>query len=269
MVPRGQGKDKGGRANKERKSRATAKGKKAKHAVDGATEAARKRARHLVDPNIAIVAKDPLRVHIIAIALQRLYSPCEFARETGCTLGAAAYHFKVLWEHGFLELVELVPVRGAQKHMYRATKNAYISTSDWGQVSQALRPGIAGAAAQDLETRLTQAFETGTFFKRDDAYLLWDALTLDEVSWPKFVEGMAWAYKEAKDYEVETANRRAKGEVENSIPVTFAIMGFESPTPSQVRALEKRKRKAIKGKPAKRKSAKGRRSSRKRKDQKP
>lgn len=207
----------------------------------GVTRKAREEAAGIIDPSLSVVVKDPLRVQILAVAMQRAISPSEFARESGCSLGAAAYHFRILVRHGFLELVELIPVRGSTKHMYKATKSGFISDHEWGKIEQALRPGIAGTILQDFNSRVTQAMDAGTFFSRDDACMYWDPLTLDEVSWPKFVAMLAWAISEAKEYEVETVQRRADGESHETIPVTFAIAGFESPRVDEVKAKAKRK----------------------------
>lgn len=214
----------------------------------GVTHKAREEAAGIIDPNLSVVVKDPLRVQILAVAMQRPISPSEFAHESGCSLGAAAYHFRTLVKHGFLELVELIPVRGSTKHMYRATKSGYISDHEWGKVEQALRPGIAGAILQDFNNLVTQAMEAGTFSARDDTCMYWESLVLDEVSWPKFVAMLAWAVSEAKECEVETVQRRASGESHETIPVTFAIAGFESPAESESKAKAKRKRSPSKAK---------------------
>jgi DNA-binding transcriptional ArsR family regulator len=215
-----------GRVRKATKAKARAKGKPKR---GKATHTARELAAGLIDPHLAVVIKDPLRVQILAIAIQRPLSPSEFAKESGCSLSASAYHFKVLKDHGFIELVENVPVRGTYRHMYRATKSGFISNNDWGQVAQAFRPGVAGAILQDFNNRVTQAMETETLYSRDDACLYWAPLNLDEIGWSRLTEMIAWAIEEAKEYEVETVNRRNKGENDDCISVTFAIAGFESP----------------------------------------
>jgi DNA-binding transcriptional ArsR family regulator len=232
VVPKKEGKGKGHRKGVGRRG-------KARSSQKGATRMAREKAAGIVEPSLSIVVKDPLRVQILALAIQRPISPSEFADESGCPLSVVSYHFRVLRDKGFLELVEKVPVRGSTKHMYRATKSGFISDTEWGQVSQALRPGIAGAVLQDFNSRVTQAMEAGTLYSRDDTCMYWIPLSLDEMAWSKFVEMMAWAIKEAKEYEVETTDRRANGEKAASFPVTFAIAGFESPKSKKTKGQEK------------------------------
>jgi hypothetical protein len=222
--------------------KATRPGSKSKGKRRGskATEEARERAARLLDPGLAVVADDPLRAEIVDIALRRLYSPSEYARESGCTLGAASYHFKVLKDHDFLELVEVVPVRGTRKHMYRATKRAYLGANDWAKVPKSLQPGLAGLALRGFDARAIEAMEAGTFYKRDDPYLIWRAGVLNELTWPKFVAMMDWAYREAEEYEVESVEQLASGEATECIPITFAIAGFESPRESERKATAKK-----------------------------
>ncbi len=166
----------------------------------------------------------------------------------------AAYQFKVLREHGYLEITELVPVRGTYKRMHIATKSGFISDTDWGQVEQALRPGVAGAALQDFNGRVAQAMETGTLYVRDDVCLYWVPRCLDEIAWSEQVEINDWCIEESERLEQDTIKRRADGESKDSFPATFAIAVFPSPTPSQI----KRAKGKAKGKPKrKRKPSQG------------
>lgn len=249
----------GSGAKKRTKKRAASKkntgSKKAKQpSRRGDTQRARERAEGIIDPGLSVITRDPLRVQIVAIATQRPISPSEFAREAGIALNVASYHFKVLREHEFLEIVELVQVRGATKRMHVATKKGFISDSDWGEVKQALRPGVAGAILQDFNGRVSQAMVTGTLYERDDACLYWVPRCLDEIAWAEQVEIIAWCIEESERLEQDTVKRRADGESEGGFPATFAIAGFTSPTPSQIKrakgkakATKKPKRKRSKG----------------------
>ena len=225
----------------------------------GDTDKARQRAQGLIDPNVGVVAKDPLRVQILSIAITRPIAPSEFAREANIALNVASYQFKVLRKHGFLEIVDRVQVRGATKHMHKATKSGFISDADWGQVKAALRPGVAGAILQDFNGRVSQAIETRTMFEREDACLFWAPRCLDETAYQEQVKMIAWCIEESERLEVDSVRRRANGESTESLHVTFAVAGFLSPTSKQVKDAEgkpkpKRKRKrraprATSGKP--------------------
>ncbi len=223
----------------------------------GTTEEARKRAAGLIpSPNYAIIASDPLKAQIVAVALQRLYSPSEYARESGVSLGVASYAFKVLREKGILELVETIPIRGSTlKHMYRATEAAIVSNADWGDLSEAMHPVFTGTILQDFSARVTQAIETGHLFSRDDFCLYWAPRDLDEIAWREQVEIYNWCIEASEQLEVDTVNRRANGKGEGSFHTTFAIAAFPSPTHDEFKK-HKTKRKG-KSKPPGKEKAKG------------
>jgi len=208
------------------------------------TAEARERATGLVDPDITVVTKDPLRVQIVSLATQRPIAPSDFSREVGIPLNVASYHFRVLRKRGFLEIVEERDVRGSTKHFHIATKRAFLSDADWGALEESLRPGVAGQALQDFNVRVAQAMETETFYSRENVRLYWTPADFDEVSWPEFVKLMEWACQEVEGLTDDTVKRRAKGESRHSFPATFAIAGFPSPTTSQIRAKEREQKKA-------------------------
>ena len=267
----------GNKGSREREGKGAAKGsrkakpkgkskpKRKRRSNRDATQKARERAAGLVpNPNFKTIASDPLKAQIVAVALQRLYSPSEYAREADVDLRIASYAFKVLREKGVLELVESIPVRGSTiKHMYRATEAALVSNADWGDLSEALRPVFTGTILQDFSARVTQAIDTGDLFSRDDFCLYWVPRDYDEIAWKEQVEIYNWCIEESKRLECDTVNRRANGEGGGSFHGTFAIAAFPSPTHEEfTKHQEKVKRKGQgngkrkpKGSPAKAKGA--------------
>jgi hypothetical protein len=248
---KGESKDSQGSGAKS-KAKGRRSGKRKRPSYQGTTEAARKRAAGLIpSENFAIIASDPLKAQIVAVALQRPYSPSEYAREAGVALNVASYAFKVLKEKGILELVDTIKVRGSTlKHMYRATEAALVSDADWGELGEAVRPVFTGTILQDFSARVTQAIETGHLFSRDDFCLYWAPRDLDEIAWREQVEINHWCIEESKRLEADTVNRRANSESDRSFHVTFAIAGFPSPTHSEFKAHKakaKSKGKASKG----------------------
>jgi DNA-binding transcriptional ArsR family regulator len=233
----------GGGGDRKRKAPKSGKGdsgpistrKKSTRPRRSALKEARARLESLMSANVRVVAKDPLRSHILAIAIQRPYSPSEFARDLEIHIGIASYHFKVLKDNGIIELVDRVRVGGAYKHMYRANESAFISNADWGQLDEAMRPGFLGTILHDFSMRVMLAIEVGTMFSRDDFTLYWAPQDLDEIAYKEQVEIIAWCIEESKRLEVDTVERRAEGKSERSSPVTFAIASFLSPTHKEVK----------------------------------
>jgi hypothetical protein len=236
----GQGKAKKGRRKPKRKRRSNR----------DTTQKARERAAGLVpNPNFKVIASDPLKAQIVAVALQRLYSPSEYAREAGVDLRVASYAFKVLREKGVLELVKEEKVRGSTiKHMYRATEAAIVSDTDWGELSEALHPVFTGTILQDFSARVTQAIETGHLFSRDDFCLYWAPADLDEIAWKEQVELNNWYVEASKQLKIDTVNRRANGEGEGGFHATIAVAAFPSPTHDELKKHQAKAKRKGKGK---------------------
>lgn len=211
-----------------------------------AKEARERLAGHVPSPNFAYIAEDPLKAHVVAIAIQRLYSPSELSRDADIPISTATATFKALRKKGILELVKEVPVGGAVKHMHRATEAAFVGEGDWEQMADALRAVFSGTIIHDFNLRATQALETGRLVSRDDICLYWAPRDLDEIAWREQAEVIAWCIEESLRMAEDTARRRANGESEGSFHSTFAVAAFPSPTYDEFKAHleEASKRKA-------------------------
>ncbi len=209
---------------------------------------------------VQIITSDPLKAQIVAVALQRLYAPSDFARDVGIALNVASYAFRVLRENDILELVKEERIKGATiKHLYRATEAALVSTANWGLLADELRPGIVGTTLHDFNARASQAQETGHMFLREDFCVYWAPADLDDIAWEEQTEFVNWFIEASKNLVVETANRRANGKSKGGFHATVAIAAFPSPTHEEVK---KHKPKRGRGKGKSRGKAKGSHSGR-------
>jgi DNA-binding transcriptional ArsR family regulator len=191
----------------------------------------------LIQPNIHIVTRDPLRVQILSTAMVRAISAIEFSDETEIPYSTASYHFRVLRRAGFLELVDEISVKGAAKRKpYRATRNGFISDAEWGNVEDVLKPGVAGAILQDFNGRTSEAIETGRMFTREDATLYWIPRLLDQQAYKELMQAVYWIIDFQNQLQEDTIQRRASGESKDDdcITGTFAVAAYPSPTPDEV-----------------------------------
>lgn len=204
---------------------------------------ARLAAQGLIQPNIHIVTRDPLRVQILSTAMVRAIGATEFADEVEIPYSTANYHVRALRDAGFLELVKEVSVKGAAKRkLYRATRNGFISDAEWGDVEDVLKPGVAGAILQDFNGRTSEAIETGKMFSREDATLYWIPRLLDKHAYEELMQGVRWLIDFQNQLQEETIQRRASGEStdEDCITGTFAVAAYPSPTADEVSKAQRK-----------------------------
>lgn len=234
----------GKRAADKAKNRKTSKPAKRKQRKS--TRLAREEMSDVMNPDVGVAMADPLRMGILAVATERPVSASEYAKEVGLATSVAAYHFRVLRDRGFLELVEAVQVRGATKYMYRATRPAYISDEEWAAMAHSARPGIVGKILQDINGRVIQAIASGALFDRSDACLYWVPRTLDDKAWAEAGEAIRWCIGELQALEADTLERIEAGETtgEDTLQATFAIGLFPSPPeqdPPKVKSARKKR----------------------------
>jgi hypothetical protein len=194
----------------------------------------------LIDPDLAVMARVPLRTSIVAAGHQHLVSPVEIAELYNLDVKYVSDQFKALVKADLLELVEKVKVRGVVQHMYRSTKRAFVTTGDWSQFGTKIQEGMSGAILQDLNGQVARSMEAGTLDSRDDRCLFWECLAADEISWANSARIVALAIKALKEQSVEAVNRQASGESDGLFPATFALLGFESPVESDLKQERKR-----------------------------
>jgi hypothetical protein len=185
-----------------------------------------------------------MRTAILAIANTRPISPSQYAREFNSPLSSVSYHFRRLRDLDFIELVEEVPVRGSNAHLYRGSRRGLIDDINWSAFGPKAQAAIRVSGLRDFLERCSNALEAGTFDAREDATFYWVAGAVDETGWLKFIKALRRLIEEVTAIEVETVDRRAKGESDECIPMTFAVAGFESPKGTERRPPSRAKGRA-------------------------
>ncbi len=183
-----------------------------------------------IDDELARAIAHPIRAQILAEANERVMSPAQFARRHDLDVSNVAYHFKELAErYGCLELVARVPVRGATEHFYKATRRALFDGKAWDNLPETIKNKISGQTVSDLLGAISEAMLEETFDERDDRYLVWDKVLLDEQGWQEVSEIFRdCIYKTLKA--AEEAGQRLDDETgEGGILGSWAFLFFKSP----------------------------------------
>jgi hypothetical protein len=189
---------------------------------------------------ICAVLKHPMRVRILEVLNEGPRSPSQFVEEglvpgelfTSYTqaLSLAAYHFRELEKEGCLEVVESIPRRGAVEHVYEGKARVYLTDAEFDELSIAQRQQLSRISLQGLIARADNAMRAETFDARTDRHLTWMPLQLDERGWDELMESLAACFGEIEQIRHDARERLAESRSE-AIPVTFGMLGFESPVP--------------------------------------
>lgn len=92
------------------------------------------------------------------------------------------------------------------------------------------RERLSRISFQGLVARADGAMRAGTFDARTDRYLVWMPMQLDERGWDELSASLSGCFGEVEQIRHDAKDRlAASGEA--SIPVTFGVLGFESPPP--------------------------------------
>ena len=195
------------------------------------------------EPSIYKTLSHPLRVRILEVVNQTPISPKQFVRQklvppemyTGYqqALSLTAYHFRELEKEGCAQVIEKNPRRGAMECVYSGFLPAFPSDEEFKRLPFARRQELSRISCQGLAARIDGAIRSGTFDKRRDRYLTWLTADLDAEGWWMMGEVLAQTYGLLEIVINSAASRMGDAEhdkAETPIPVTLALLGFESPS---------------------------------------
>jgi hypothetical protein len=189
----------------------------------------------------AEILSHPLRVRMLEIANEVDVSAVSFVRaryasalldhlDEGIAVSQVAYHFRKLLRAGCVEVVEHHVRRGAVENVYRGAARAWFDAEEWETLDRARREEISGVVLQGLMARAESAVLEGTFDAREDRWLAWVQMALDEQGWDELGE-LCKQMMEDVERVRETAEERLgrAGEPVRTTPVTWGLLSFESP----------------------------------------
>lgn len=192
-------------------------------------------------PTICDPLAHPIRTRILDVVNEEPMSPVRFLDEgfspitfdkRSNGLSYISYHFRALEKAGCIELIERVPRRGATEHVYKGIHRVFFSDEEFERLPFKNRQALSRSSFQGFIARTDGAIQSGSFDKRTDRTMVWRACNVDEQGWDEIKDIFAEAYVRA-DEARERAELRLAGqgdeEESESIPYTYAMLGFESP----------------------------------------
>lgn len=190
--------------------------------------------------------KHPLRVRILEVVNEEDKSPIQFVNEglvppeagyksAKHALSHVAYHFRELLEAGCVEVVDTHQRRGATEHVYRGTARAYFTDEEFARLTLDERRALSRVSFQGLIARFDGALRADTIDTRPDRHLTWIAMEVDEEGWSEMMTCLADCFGQVEQIRHD-ATKRLEESGEIPVPMTYGMVGFESP-PSPRSAL--------------------------------
>jgi hypothetical protein len=173
---------------------------------------------------------DPLRLRVLHECVIREISPEAFQREVGtATLARVKRAFELLVQYEWLERTRTDDTDpDAVEHFYRAVDDMIIEEDVWSELPDSMKALITARIVESLVVRTKEAMKAGTIYARDDAHLTWRPLELDGEGWDTLLERLNALFHSLPE-EQERARARMEESGEEPIPMTVALMAFESP----------------------------------------
>lgn len=181
---------------------------------------------------LAPVFADDLFLLIVQELNRRSLSVPQFHREFASDIseGAVRHRFNRARKLGLATIVERVPKRGAEEHLYRATKPAVDDGGAWADAPDALAETETWATFEKLSTLVKESIVAGTFDVRDDRHLSWSIVSLDQEGLTRVTAGI-----EALDGFIREEQERARKRIEagaESLSMVVGLSVVESPISS-------------------------------------
>lgn len=178
------------------------------------------------DPRYLKAVAHPLRVRILALLKDRQMSPKELSERFGVTLGAMAYHVRLLNKLGLIELMATKQRRGATEHYYRALEHPRFSDAAWERLEPIAKQRLLSAMLRQIGEYTNTAAAAGGF-DRADAHFTRTAMKLDERGWSDLAKATKKWLEQAGRIEEASAKRLARSG-ETPLDVGLVMLLFEA-----------------------------------------
>jgi DNA-binding transcriptional ArsR family regulator len=202
--------------------------------------------RKLAAPNERIVKamNHPIRFAALSILAERVASPSDLAKELGETVGAVAYHVRILRDLGAIELVETAQRRGATESYYRATVRPWFSDDEYSRLPARRRRELFAPTIRMIVDDAVRALAKGGF---DDprAHASRSAFDVDDEGYDELVALLAETLERIAEIQAGVANRAVKAEKDTRRRTEIALLHFE-PTPAAKERAQRGRRRAAK-----------------------
>ncbi|MGH8163328.1 MAG: hypothetical protein ACREP1_03225, partial [Rhodanobacteraceae bacterium] len=153
-------------------------------------------------------------------------SPVLLATKLEQPLGTIAYHVRVLYDLGLLDLVGTRQRRGATEHYYRTKDHPRFTDHAWDQLDVVAKQRVLTAVLNEAHEYATRSAAAGGF-DAPDAHFTRTPFKLDDEGWTELAKASKRWLEEAADIEHAAAGR-LEADPHSAVDVGLVILLFEA-----------------------------------------
>jgi hypothetical protein len=182
-----------------------------------------------------------LRVQILIVLQEGVYSPAQVADIIGEPLNSVSNHMLQLVEKGSIEIVDTRMRRNTAQHFYRATQVPEYSKEEVEAMTTFEAQVTAGLVIQSLLAEVMASLAAGKMSHDPNVCLVWDRLNLDEQGQLELIAEQEASWLRQQRIEERSLIRAAGSDGKTKSHVT-ALLGFgralKAPQPTYSRSRE-------------------------------
>jgi len=163
---------------------------------------------NISDPRWVRAISHPLRIRLLAIFDEQAVSPVILASKLQQPLGTIAYHVRILYELGLLDLVSTRQRRGATEHYYRTRAHPRFTDDAWAALDVVAKQRVLTAILNEAHDYASRSAAAGGF-DAPDAHFTRTPIKLDPEGWTKLAQASKRWLEEVAEIEQEAAQRIA------------------------------------------------------------
>jgi DNA-binding transcriptional ArsR family regulator len=168
----------------------------------------------------------PIRIEILTLLNERVYTPNEVAEILGESVANVSYHFNELAEGGAIELARTSKAGNWMRHHYRAVEQPYISEEQALGMTFQQRQIMAGVVLQCGMAEALSAFRGGNMAKDPrNVMLSWSWFNVDQEGHGEIIDALAECWERIQGIEARSTGRRVKSK-EAAISIIVSMQGF-------------------------------------------
>jgi hypothetical protein len=179
------------------------------------------------DKRVVTAMQNELRTQILVLLNERAASRPEICKELAADFNKVRYEVQVLERFNLVKEAFKRKVRGTYEVFYEATARAYLDSSEWPSVPDAVKGKMRGELLEIIVDDAVAAVSAGTFDLLENAHMSWFPFIVDRQGWDDTTATLERTLKELEEIKGDSAERLI-GADQEGISCTVSMVGYPS-----------------------------------------